>query len=85
VHAGSPPPGTTKEEFLLKHVHPELTLTTVRCTSCGNAFTTRSTRSEIVVDVCSNCHPAYTGTERATRSGSRIERFERRRRLAARS
>ncbi len=69
----------------MKHVHPELTLTTVRCTSCGNAFTTRSTRSAIVVDVCSNCHPAYTGTERGTRSGSRIERFERRRRLAARS
>jgi large subunit ribosomal protein L31 len=58
----------------LKHVHPGLTQTTVRCTSCGNAFTIRSTRSEIVVDVCSNCHPAYTGVERATRSGSRIER-----------
>jgi len=73
----------TKEESLLKHVHPGLTLATVRCTSCGNAFTTRSTRSEIVVDVCSNCHPAYTGVERATRSGNRIERFERRRQLAA--
>jgi large subunit ribosomal protein L31 len=68
----------------LKHVHPGLTPTTVRCTSCGNTFTSRSTRSEIVVDVCSNCHPAYTGVERATRSGSRIERFERRRQLAAR-
>jgi large subunit ribosomal protein L31 len=67
----------------LKHVHPGLTPTTVRCTSCDNAFTTRSTRSEIVVDVCSNCHPAYTGVERATQSGSRIERFERRRQLAA--
>jgi large subunit ribosomal protein L31 len=58
----------------LKHVHPGLTQTTVRCTSCGKAFTIRSTRSAIVVDVCSNCHPAYTGIERATRSGSRIER-----------
>jgi large subunit ribosomal protein L31 len=67
----------------LKHVHPGLTLATVCCTSCGNTFTTRSTRSEIVVDVCSNCHPAYTRVERATQSGSRIERFERRRRLAA--
>ena len=67
----------------LKHVHPGRTPTTVRCTSCGNVFTTRSTRSEIVVDVCSNCHPAYTGVERAIRSGSRIERFERRRQLAA--
>jgi large subunit ribosomal protein L31 len=67
----------------LKNVHPGLTPTTVRCTSCGNTFTTRSTRSEIVVDVCSNCHPAYTGIQRAMQSGSRIERFERRRQLAA--
>jgi large subunit ribosomal protein L31 len=65
--------------------HPEQTIATVRCTSCGISFVTRSTRSEIVVDVCSNCHPAYTGRERPARSGSRIERFERRRRLAARS
>jgi large subunit ribosomal protein L31 len=72
----------TKEEISLKQIHPELTLTTVRCTSCGTTFTTRSNRSELVVDVCSNCHPAYTGVERATPSGSRIERFERRRELA---
>ena len=45
---------------------------------------TRSTRDEIVVDVCSNCHPAYTGAERRAQNGSRIERFERRR-AAARS
>jgi ribosomal protein L31 len=36
----------------------------------------------MVVDVCSNCHPAYTGRERAVKSGSRIERFERRRQRA---
>ena len=75
----------TKEAITLKHVHPELTLAHVRCTSCGNTFTTRSTRSEIVVDVCSSCHPAYTGIERTARSGGRIERFERRRQLTARS
>ncbi len=61
---------------------PELTPTTVRCSTCENTFTTRSTRSEIVVDVCSNCHPAYTGVERTMRSGGRIERFERRRAAA---
>jgi len=59
-------------------------LATVRCTSCGRSFVTRSTRDEIVVDVCSNCHPAYTGAERGVRSGSRIERFERRRAAARR-
>ena len=69
----------------MKQIHPELMLTTVRCTSCGNEFTTRSNRSELVVEVCSNCHPAYTGVERAPASGSRIERFERRRRLAGRN
>lgn len=63
----------------MKGKHPELDLTSVRCGACGNEFTTRSTRSELVVDVCSNCHPAYTGIERALTSGSRIERFERRR------
>jgi len=66
----------------LNRIHPEPMLTTVRCVSCGNAFTTRSTRSEIVVDVCSSCHPAYTGRERVTRTSGRIERFERRRAAA---
>jgi len=64
--------------------HPELTMTSVRCTTCGNEFTTRSVRSELVVDVCSRCHPAYTGQERSVASGSRVERFERRRALASR-
>jgi large subunit ribosomal protein L31 len=68
----------------MKTIHPELMLTAVRCTSCGNTFTTRSTRSELVVDTCSSCHPAYTGVERAAASGTRIERFEQRRQLAGR-
>lgn len=59
--------------------HPELVHAHVRCSTCGNEFTTRSTRGEIVVDVCSSCHPAYTGVVRVAASGSRIERFERRR------
>jgi len=75
---------TTKKEIPLKHIHPELRLTNVRCTSCGSTFTTRSTRSELVVDTCSSCHPAYTGVERAAPSGSRVERFELRRQLAER-
>jgi large subunit ribosomal protein L31 len=55
----------------------------VRCSSCGATFTTRSTAEAISVDVCSNCHPAYTGQERAVASGGRVERFNRRRALAA--
>jgi large subunit ribosomal protein L31 len=67
----------------MKGIHPELVVANVRCSTCGNEFATRSTRSTIALDVCANCHPAYTGVERAVASGSRIERFERRRVRAA--
>jgi large subunit ribosomal protein L31 len=63
--------------------HPDLHLVEVRCSSCGASFTTRSTAPSISVEVCSNCHPAYTGRDRAVASGGRIERFNRRRALAA--
>jgi large subunit ribosomal protein L31 len=63
----------------VKGKHPEMTITSVRCSTCGNEFTTRSTTGALTIDVCSACHPAYTGAERTVASGSRIERFERRR------
>ena len=65
-------------------IHPQYHETTVTC-GCGNTFTTRSTApgGEIHVEVCSNCHPAFTGTQRVTARGDRVERFERRRALAA--
>jgi large subunit ribosomal protein L31 len=63
--------------------HPDLHLVDVLCTSCGTSFSTRSTAERVSVDVCSNCHPAYTGRERAVASGGQIERFNRRRALAA--
>ena len=66
----------------MKRNQPELVQASVHCSTCGNTFTTRSNRSTIAVDVCSECHPAYTGIERAARTGSRIERFERRRAVA---
>jgi large subunit ribosomal protein L31 len=67
----------------VKAIHPELVMTSVRCASCGTEFTTRSSRTELVLDVCSSCHPAYTGVERDSVRGTRIERFERRRARAA--
>jgi large subunit ribosomal protein L31 len=70
------------KEQRMKGIHPAMTKTRVRCNACGDEFTTRSTRSELVLDVCASCHPAYTGVERPTARGSRIERFERRRRAA---
>jgi large subunit ribosomal protein L31 len=64
-------------------IHPELATTTVSCSNCGTTFATRSTQPSIQVEVCSQCHPAYTGLERTVSRGSRIERFERRRARAA--
>jgi large subunit ribosomal protein L31 len=63
--------------------HPTLHLVDVRCSSCGTSFSTHSTAQSISADVCSNCHPAYTGRERSVSSGGRVERFNRRRALAA--
>jgi large subunit ribosomal protein L31 len=63
--------------------HPNLHLIDARCSSCGASFDIRSTAEAISVDVCSNCHPAYTGLTRTVASDGRIERFERRRALVA--
>jgi large subunit ribosomal protein L31 len=68
-----------QEEVRMKGKHPNLVVTHVRCNACGNEFTTRSLRDELSLEVCANCHPAYTGSERPIARGSRIERFERRR------
>jgi len=63
--------------------HPNLHLVEVRCSTCGTSFHTRSTAESISVDVCSSCHPAYTGRAREVATGGRVERFNRRRALAA--
>jgi large subunit ribosomal protein L31 len=64
--------------------HPETHVVDVLCATCGTTHTVRSTTPLGAVDVCSNCHPAYTGRERAVAAGSRIARFNRRRALATR-
>jgi large subunit ribosomal protein L31 len=58
-------------------IHPEYTESRVRCT-CGNEFTTRSTLGAINVEICSNCHPFYTGRQKLVDTGGRVERFKRR-------
>jgi large subunit ribosomal protein L31 len=58
-------------------IHPEYKVATVRC-SCGEQFQTRSTVSELRVDICSKCHPFYTGKQKLVDAGGRVERFERR-------
>jgi len=62
--------------------HPENHVVDVVCRNCGTAFTLRSTAASLAVDVCSSCHPAYTGAQRTAATGSRIERFNRRRALS---
>jgi large subunit ribosomal protein L31 len=58
-------------------IHPEYDFAIVRC-SCGNEFQTRSTRTELRVEICSNCHPFYTGKQKLVDTGGRVERFQRR-------
>jgi large subunit ribosomal protein L31 len=55
-------------------IHPQYVECTVRCT-CGNTFKTRSTKSEIVVDLCDKCHPFYTGQQKLVDTGGRVQRF----------
>jgi large subunit ribosomal protein L31 len=58
-------------------IHPSYVESQVRC-SCGNTFTTRSTKPTLQVELCSECHPFYTGKQKLVDTGGRVERFERR-------
>ena len=58
-------------------IHPGYGEATVRC-SCGNTFVTRSTKSDLHVELCSECHPFFTGKQKLVDSGGRVERFQRR-------
>ena len=55
-------------------IHPEYVECKVRC-SCGNTWTTRSTKSEMRVDLCDKCHPFYTGQQKLVDTGGRVQRF----------
>ena len=65
-------------------IHPRYAEATITCTTCGAVHATRSTRADYAVDVCSECHPFYTGVARTVDRGGRVARFERRAGLAAR-
>jgi large subunit ribosomal protein L31 len=55
-------------------IHPDYVESTVTC-SCGESFKTRSTKAELHVELCSKCHPFYTGTQKLVDSGGRVQRF----------
>ncbi len=56
-------------------IHPKYGPATVKC-ACGNTFKTRSTKPEISVEICSACHPFYTGKSKIVDTRGRVERFE---------
>lgn len=58
-------------------IHPQYEKTTVRC-ACGAEFETRSTKKDIRLDICSKCHPFFTGKQKLVDTGGRVDRFKRR-------
>jgi len=76
---GDPAADCREEHHMQRDIHPDYVTTQVTCT-CGNTFTTRSTASEgtLRADVCSACHPFYTGKQKILDTGGRVARFEKR-------
>ena len=58
-----------------KEILPEFVECKVTC-ACGNTFTTKSNKSEIRVDICSECHPFFTGSEKIVDSAGRVDKFK---------
>lgn len=74
---GTRRPTEERDETLKTGIHPEYVTTEVTC-GCGNTFATRSTKTSgaIHVEICSNCHPFYTGKQKIMDTGGRVARFE---------
>ena len=58
-------------------IHPEYKTATVRC-ACGEVFETKSTKGDFRVDICSKCHPFFTGKQKFVDSGGRVDKFKKR-------
>jgi large subunit ribosomal protein L31 len=69
--------GTVKEFEMREDIHPKYYQAQVVC-NCGNTFTVGSTKPEIHVEICSNCHPFYTGQQKAVQAKGRVDRFNKR-------
>lgn len=69
---------TRNEVFMKENIHPEYKEVNVRC-SCGNTFTIRTTAGhDLNLDVCSKCHPFFTGKQKIVDTGGRVEAFKKR-------
>jgi large subunit ribosomal protein L31 len=58
-------------------IHPKYEKTTIKC-ACGEVIDTASTKSDIKVEICSKCHPFYTGKQKLVDTGGRVDRFNKR-------
>ena len=67
----------SKSETMKQKIHPEYVDAVYTC-ACGNRWETRATRPEVRIEVCSNCHPFFTGEQRIVDTAGRVERFKRR-------
>ncbi|MES2436678.1 MAG: 50S ribosomal protein L31 [Patescibacteria group bacterium] len=57
-------------------IHPKYNIKAdISCASCGNVFTMGSTKDKIIVEICSNCHPFYTGTEKTLDAAGMVDKF----------
>jgi large subunit ribosomal protein L31 len=66
----------TQENAMKSGIHPEYVEATVTC-GCGNKFVTRSTKKNITVEICSACHPFFTGKMKYVDTTGRVEKFQR--------
>jgi len=66
-----------------KEIQPEYYEDAVVTCACGNTFTTGSTKKELKVDICSKCHPFYTGHQKIVDVGGRVEKFRKKYNLPA--
>ena len=68
----------TKEvKGMKERIHPKYDTVSVRC-ACGNVIETRSTKGDMRVDICSSCHPFFTGRQKLVDTGGRVDRFKKR-------
>ncbi len=72
-----PLPAGWKEHTVREGIHPEYFDVTARC-ACGATWKTRSTKKELRLEICSSCHPFFTGKQKLVDSAGRIERFQKR-------
>lgn len=77
LHAMNPGDKRKRGETMKKDIHPKYTAATVRCV-CGETFETGSVRKEMRVDICSKCHPFFTGKQKLVDTGGRVDRFKKR-------